>query len=123
MPTDYDVHVIAPFSPLLLKAAMPDNVVADLNMLADRLLMDDNEVRHRDWSHQLAGNIQTEVRITDLIADDFNFMHFLISITREFSLKCRNLMLGRSIRRSEADTELIIRLEDSWINEMVAGDF
>jgi hypothetical protein len=123
MEAQYRVDVIAPFSPIILRAEVPSHLISKLNQLVDVLIGEDRECATRDWSHQLAGNVHRELRITDLIQADFDILHFILSIAKQFALGCPNLMMAQSIGTGGRAANLRIHLEDAWVNEMVQGDF
>jgi len=122
----YDMQMVAPFSPLIMKATVPADVVGALNARADAIVAERDAVAQRDWSAHLAGNIKTEIRVTDIVRAMPELETFLYDVARTYTYRCENALLNYG---NYADTEelkdktLEIRISEGWINDMVAGDF
>ena len=123
---NYDMQVVAPFSPLIMKAILPHAVVRALNDRVDAILMDEGRAKGRDWSRHLAGNLKSEIRITDFIRSTPDLLDFLYETARVYTYKCENALLNYSnYDDTEAlkDKRLEIVVKEGWVNDMVAGDF
>ncbi len=126
MPTDHQIHLVAPFSPSILKATIPPEAVALLNTHADEILGHAEERAARDWSQHLAGVVRHETRVTDLIETMPVFRDFLYDVARLFTYRTENALLhfteyeGTETLR---DTKLRIDIKEGWINDMYAGDY
>ncbi|MFT3996032.1 MAG: putative 2OG-Fe(II) oxygenase [Asticcacaulis sp.] len=123
---DYDMQVVAPFSPLILKATAPDAVVTQLNDRIDAIIAETAERERRDWSAHLAGNLSTEVRLTDIIRDMPEMTDFLYDVARTYTYRCENVLLnygGYDDTAELKDKKLEIQIKEGWANDMVAGDF
>ncbi len=122
----YDMQTVAPFSPVIMKATVPPEVVAALNARIDAIVAEREAVAGRDWSRHLAGNLKTEIRVTDLIHAMPELTDFLYDVARTYTYRCENALLNYA---NYADTEelkdkkLEIRINEGWVNDMVAGDF
>lgn len=126
MANDYDLRLVAPFSPTIIKASMPDAVVAHLNAQADAIVASKAEAAARDWSAHLAGAVTTEVRFTDIIRQSQAFSDFLFDVARTYAYRCENaLMHFTDYGQTEelADKKLSIEIKEGWVNDMVAGDY
>lgn len=126
MVNDYDLRLVAPFSPTIIKARMPDDVVAALNARADAIMASRQEVAARDWSRHLAGVVSAEVRFTDIIRDTPAFSDFLYDVARTYAYRCENALMHYSdYAQTEelADKKLTIEIKEGWINDMVPGDY
>ena len=122
----YDLQLVAPFSPTILKATMPPAAVAALNAHADAILASRAESDARDWSRHLAGVVSHEIRVTDLIETMPVFSDFLYDIARTFTYRCENALLHFTDYESTEqlrDTRLTIAIKEGWINDMLAGDY
>ncbi|GGZ44952.1 putative 2OG-Fe(II) oxygenase [Asticcacaulis endophyticus] len=126
MATDYGMQVVAPFSPLIIKATAPVSVVVGLNARVDQILSGQDERRSRDWSQHLAGNLTTEIRMTDIIRDLPDLTDFLYDVARTYTYRCENALLnyGNYSETEELkDKKLEIQIKEGWVNDMRAGDF
>ncbi|MFT4090337.1 MAG: putative 2OG-Fe(II) oxygenase [Asticcacaulis sp.] len=126
MTTDYKMQVVAPFSPLIMKAVAPVNLVSALNAQIDDIVATQAKRDERDWSKHLAGNLAIEVRLTDIIKDMPEATAFLYDVARTYTYRCENLLLhyGNYEHTDElADKKLEIQIKEGWSNDMVAGDF
>lgn len=123
---DHDLRLVAPFSPTIIKARMPGDVVAALNARADAIMASKAEVASRDWSQHLAGVVSAEVRFTDIIQAMPAFTDFLYDVARTYAYRCENALMHFSdYARTEelADKKLTIEIKEGWINDMVPGDY
>jgi len=126
MADDYDLRLVAPFSPTIIKARMPDGVVQRLNARADDISGRQDERAARDWSAHLAGAVSAEVRFTDVIREIPEFTDFLYDVARTYSYRCENALMHFSdYGRTEEleDKKLTIEIKEGWVNDMVAGDY
>ncbi|HEY0623575.1 putative 2OG-Fe(II) oxygenase [Sphingomonas sp.] len=126
MTEDYDLRLVAPFSPSIIKARMPDALVAQLNARADDIVSRKDEVAARDWSSHLAGAVSTEIRFTDVIREMPDFSDFLYDVARTYTYRCENVLLHFSdYARTEelSDKKLRIEIKEGWVNDMVPGDY
>lgn len=126
MSNPYDLRLVAPFSPTIIKAAMPQSVVDRLNARVDDIVARRDEVAARDWSKHLAGVVTTEIRLTDVIGEMNDLSDFLYDVARTYSYRCENaLMHYGDYERTEdlADKKLEIQIKEGWVNDMVAGDY
>jgi uncharacterized protein (TIGR02466 family) len=126
MSNDHDLRLVAPFSPAIIKARMPDGVVRRLNARMDDIVARADEVAARDWSQHLAGAVSAEIRFTDVIREASDFTDFLYDVARTYSYRCENALMHFSdYGRTEelADRKLTIQIKEGWVNEMVAGDY
>lgn len=126
MATQHDLRIVAPFSPAILKAVMPADIVKQLNARADRIVAAEDEVAARDWSQNLAGAVSREIRITDVIHELPDFRDFLYDVARTYAYRCENALLHYTdYERTEElqDKKLSIQIKEGWINDMVAGDY
>jgi len=124
--SDYDLKLVAPFGPTILKATMPGGMVNRLNARIDDLVRREDEVAARDWSAHLAGAVSTEMRFTDVIRETPEVADFLYDVARTYAYRCENALMhyGDYERTEElADKRLRIQIKEGWINEMVAGDY
>lgn len=122
----YDMQLIAPFSPLIMKAAAPAGIVDALNQRVDAILAEQLTAQQRDWSRHLAGNLKTEIRMTDIIQAMPGLLDFLYDTARVYTYKCENALLNYSNYTETdelKDKKLEIRVKEGWVNDMVAGDF
>ncbi|MBP2157885.1 MULTISPECIES: putative 2OG-Fe(II) oxygenase [Asticcacaulis] len=126
MTPDYGMQVVAPFSPLIMKATAPADIVMRLNDRVDRIMAAQTEKAERDWGKHLAGNVSAEVRITDIIRAMPDLSDFLYDVARTYTYRCENVLLNYG---NYEDTEelkdktLEIQIKEGWVNDMVAGDF
>jgi hypothetical protein len=126
MSNPYDLRLVAPFSPTIIKATMPQGVVDRLNARVDDIVARRDEVAARDWSKHLAGVVTTEIRLTDVIGEMSDLSDFLYDVARTYSYRCENALLhyGDYERTEElADKKLEIQIKEGWVNDMVAGDY
>jgi hypothetical protein len=126
MSNDHDLRLVAPFSPTIIKARMPEGVVQRLNARADAIVARQDEVAARDWSMHLAGAVSTEIRVTDVIGETPGLTDFLYDVARTYSYRCENALMHFSgYERTEelVDRTLRIEIKEGWINDMVAGDY
>ena len=125
MTTNYDMQLVAPFSPLIMKATLPNTIVAQLNTRVDALLTQAGG-NERDWSRHLAGNVKTELHLTDVIREMPPLLDFLYDTARVYTYRCENALLNYSTYESTdelRDKKLEITVKEGWVNDMVAGDF
>jgi hypothetical protein len=126
MTTDYDMRIVAPFSPSIIKATMPEAIVREINQRVDAIVEQRDEVARRDWSEHLAGVVTTEIRFTDVIHEVTEVRDFLYDVARTFAYRCENALMhyGDYERTEElASKKLEIQIKEGWINDMVAGDY
>lgn len=126
MSNDYDLRLVAPFSPTIIKARMPDAVVRRLNDRADDIAGRKDELAARDWSSHLAGVVSREIRFTDVIRETPGCTDFLYDVARTYSYRCENALMHFSdYDRTEEleDKKLTIEIKEGWVNDMVAGDY
>jgi len=115
--------MIAPFSPLILNSSLPINLVNTCNDFIDNILVQRKESKERDWGNQLAGNIDQELLINDLLETEPEFHEFILIMARNYLKNAPNPMLGISHSSTEKEANFNIEVSDIWCNEMVAGDF
>lgn len=126
MTATYDMQMVAPFSPLIMKATLPDAVVRALNDRVDLILEGRDDAKARDWSAHLAGNLRSEIRMTDIIRSMPDLLDFLYETARVYTYKCENALLNYSNyddTETLKDKKLEIVVKEGWVNDMVAGDF
>lgn len=126
MSHDYSIQMVAPFSPIIMKAVAPPSVVDRLNARMDAVVAGSGERIERDWSKHLAGNLATEVRMTDVIRSMPDLTDFLYDVSRAYTYRCENALLnyGNYDDTEELkDKKLEIQIKEGWINDMEAGDF
>lgn len=126
MSTDHDLQLVAPFSPSILKATMSPDLVATLNTHADTIMSSTDELAARDWSRHLAGVVNREINVTDVIRATPTCADFLFDIARVYAYRCENaLMHFTDYEATEdlRDTTLRIEIKEGWINDMSAGDY
>jgi len=123
---DLDLSMVAPFSPAIIKARMPDAVVARLNLRADEIVARQDELAARDWSAHLAGAVSAEIRFTDIIHEIADFRDFLYDVARAYAYRCESALLHfTDYERTEelGDRKLRIEIKEGWVNDMLAGDY
>lgn len=123
---DYQIQSVAPFSPLIMKATMPQSVVAALNDRADHIVASECAIAERDWSSHLAGVVSTEIRIVDVIRASADISNFLYDVGRAYAYRCENALLhfsGYDETEELVDKKLRIQIKEGWLNDMVAGDY
>ncbi|NKJ45120.1 putative 2OG-Fe(II) oxygenase [Novosphingobium sp. SG720] len=126
MPANHDMQLVAPFSPMILKATMPAAAVAALNEHAQAILACPAQRKSRDWSSHLAGAVRHELRVTDLIHATPVLRDFLYDVARTFAYRCENALLhftDYAATENLRDTRLQVAIKEGWINEMTAGDY
>lgn len=126
MANDYDLRLVAPFSPTIIKARIPEGVVERLNARADAITASDQERDARDWSRHLAGVVSAEVRFTDIIRGMPDLTDFLYDVARTYAYRCENALMHFSdYAQTEEleDKKLTIAIKEGWVNDMVAGDY
>ena len=107
-----------PFSPLVLEAIVPNEYIDKLNMYMDMALADENLLKELDHSKELAGNLKTEIRITNEFLEltrtgwSMSLLQFFSNIGSAY---CQNMINKTDI------TKFIVT--GAWMNEQVAGDF
>ena len=113
-----DAKAHFPFSPLVLEAKVPDEYIDKLNVYMDMALADEKLLKELDHSKDLAGNLKTEIRITNEFLQEtktgwsMNLLQFFSNIGSAY---CQNM-----INKAEI-TKFIVT--GAWMNEQVAGDF
>ncbi|ESQ79339.1 putative 2OG-Fe(II) oxygenase [Asticcacaulis sp. YBE204] len=126
MTPDYKMQVVAPFSPIIMKAEAPLSVVTALNQRIDRIVAEKSERQSREWGQHLAGNLSAEVRMTDIIRAMPDLTDFLYDVARTYTYRCENVLLnysGYDDTEELKDKKLEIQIKEGWANDMVAGDF
>lgn len=126
MALDYKMQLVAPFSPLILKATAPEEIVSELNSRIDEIIKDSASRSERNWSQFLAGNLSTEIRLTDVILSMPNLTDFLYDVARNYTYRCENALLnfsGYSDTLELKDKKLEIQIKEGWVNDMIAGDY
>ena len=126
MTSTYDMQMIAPFSPMILKATMPPALIETLNDRVDGIVVASDDLAKRNWSRHLAGNLRTEIRMTDIIGSMPELLDFLYDVARVYTYRCENALLnyGNYAGTEELkDKKLEIQVKEGWVNDMVAGDF
>ncbi len=126
MKSNYNMQMVAPFSPLILKATAPEEIISDLNARIDKIIKDKSEADARDWSKFLAGNLASEVRLTDVIIAMPNLTDFLYDVARTYTYRCENALLNFSAYEDTIelqDKKLEIQIKEGWANDMIAGDY
>ncbi|MDG2527864.1 putative 2OG-Fe(II) oxygenase [Caulobacter endophyticus] len=126
MSHDHDLRLVAPFSPTIIKAAMPQGLVQRLNARIDEIVARRDEVAARDWSAHLAGAVSTEIRFTDVIRETSELTDFLFDVARTYTYRCENALMHFSDYERTEELEakkLRIEIKEGWINDMVAGDY
>mgnify|MGYP003624730446 CR=1 FL=1 len=107
-----------PFSPLVLEIKLPDFYIFELNKYMDSALRDDKKLKELDHSKDLAGNLKTEIKITNEFLEK-TCNEYGVSMLQFFSnigsAYCKNM-----INKTEI-TKFIIT--GAWMNDQVAGDF
>ena len=107
-----------PFSPLVLEVKVPNDYIEKLNMYMDMALGDKELLKKLDHSHDLAGNLNTEIKITNQFLEETR-NEWGVSLLRFFSnigsAYCQNMINKTNI------TKFIIT--GAWMNNQVAGDF
>ena len=113
-----DAKAHFPFSPLVLEAKVPDEYIDKLNMYMDMALADEKLLKELDHSKELAGNLKTEIRITNEFLEQTRTewsMSLLQFFSNIGSAYCQNMINKTDI------TKFIVT--GAWMNEQVAGDF
>lgn len=126
MPTDHKLHLVAPFSPTILKATIPADLVMELNQRMDAIHGEASQVAARDWSPHLAGVLKHEIRVTDVIHAMADFRDFLYDVARIYAYRCENALLHFTDypdTETLRETKLRIDIKEGWINDMYAGDY
>lgn len=126
MTTDHDLSLVAPFSPTIMKARMPQAVIDRLNERADAIAQRSDELAARDWSKYLAGVVSTEIRITDVINEMTECSDFLYDVARAYAYRCENALMhfsGYDKTEELSDKKLRIVIKEGWINDMIPGDY
>lgn len=126
MSNELDLSLVAPFSPAIIKARIPDQIVARLNLRADEIASSTEEAAARDWSAHLAGAVSAEMRFTDIIHEMAEFRDFLYDVARAYTYRCDNALLHfTDYARTEelSDKTLRIEIKEGWVNDMLAGDY
>ena len=107
-----------PFSPLVLEVKVPNDYIEKLNMYMDMALGDKELLKKLDHSHDLAGNLNTEIKITNQFLEETR-NEWGVSLLRFFSnigsAYCQNMINKTNI------TKFVIT--GAWMNNQVAGDF
>jgi len=107
-----------PFSPLVLEVKVPNDYIEKLNMYMDMALGDKELLKKLDHSHDLAGNLNTEIKITNQFLEEtrnewgVTLLQFFSNIGSAY---CQNMINKVEI------TKFIIT--GAWMNNQVAGDF
>jgi|TARA_R100000084_G_scaffold26974_2_gene9740 hypothetical protein len=107
-----------PFSPLVLEVKVPNDYIEKLNMYMDMALGDKELLKKLDHSHDLAGNLNTEIKITNQFLEEtrnewgVSLLQFFSNIGSAY---CQNMINKTNI------TKFIIT--GAWMNNQVAGDF
>jgi hypothetical protein len=117
------VELVMPFSPLIVRASMPVYLVDKLNSIVDELMQNDDEVKKRDLTSHLAGNIQMAIGVVDILRDNLELWNFINCVATIFALKSASLRLIQSGESAGDKVDFGIALKQAWINEMIAGDF
>lgn len=113
--------VIKPFGPVILKSKIKLSSVSMLNSIMDDpyacgAVLD-------DWSHHLAGQLKKQVKVTEIVKQDFELLGFLISNAKNYLLNSPNPMAGFSYPSGTNDIKFKVELDEAWVNEMEPGDY
>lgn len=126
MSTDHQLHLVAPFSPTIMKATIPPHLVDRLNARTDAIHERADDAVARDWSQHLAGVVRHEIRFTDVIREMEEFRDFVYDIARIYAYRCENALLHFTDypdTETLRDTRLKIAIKEGWVNDMHAGDY
>ena len=116
----YKLDVVTPFGPIIMNASMPMLFVENINEYMDN--MPRYQQKKLDYSSKLAGNIESEISLSEFIGDQKSFRQFLITAVKLYLSQAPNVHLNQSFAGDGAAT-VRIEIQDIWSNEMRAGDY
>lgn len=106
----YDLYT--PFGPRILKSAIPQNIVDEVNKKADIILDDEKKSEELDYSGNLAGNVKKEIALS---LGEIKSLELVVNkLVTEYIVKT----VG-----SQFNPETTNMTYTSWVVSQYAGDF
>jgi len=106
----YDLYT--PFGPRILKSAIPQNIVDEVNKKADVILDDEKKSEELDYSGNLAGNVKKEIALS---LGEIKSLELVVNkLVTEYIVKT----VG-----SQFNPETTNMTYTSWVVSQYAGDF
>ena len=106
----YDLYT--PFGPRILKSAVPQNIIDEVNKKADDILGDEKKSEELDYSGNLAGNVKKEIALS---LGEIKSLELVVNkLVTEYIVKT----VG-----SQFNPETTNMTYTSWVVSQYAGDF
>jgi hypothetical protein len=122
-PEEIRAQAVSPFGTPLLRGRMPGAFVEELNEFVDRAIADPIVRASVDWSEELVGHLQHEIRVNEFVLGHDAGLQFIFLMARQYLKTCPNPLLGTSHGVASDQPTFRLALDQSWVNDMVEGDF
>ena len=105
------VEILKPFGPSILKVAIPDEIVSEMNEYVDHLMLNSEKIASLDHGKYLEGNVKREFRLDVEFMKKIKWVEFLASSCQKWLLEGHNI----SIKKFE--------IIASWIIQQYKNDY
>ena len=118
-----------PFGPPIGHAELPKELMNDLNKGCDKIVNDKELSKSEDWSHQLVGQVEQELKIpNDILKKWGNWFGaqvqaYVAGYFNQIYISEQNIMAVNKEEALQSISRIQINVQSAWYIRSFAGDF
>ena len=121
-----EVEFIQPWSDILMRTKLPDNVLEGMLEITDKVLQDPER---ENWGDNLAGQIEDEPLVPHQMMMDYkigtegSIFNWLMNCVGEYVVSCTKQQATSSDWDKVKDTEWLTQMKSAWIISQWEGEY
>jgi hypothetical protein len=108
----YEIKLIKPFGPAVLKVKIPEKILNDINKYIDDVVKDNKKSNELNHGQRLAGDVTQEFKLDQDFSKKVGWLDFLVGCTSKWI----ELTVGRKISKFQVENSWVVRQFENEYN-------
>ena len=108
----YEIKLIKPFGPSILKVKIPEKILNDINKYIDDVVKDNKKSNELNYGQRLAGDVTQEFKLDQDFSKKVGWLDFLVGCTSKWI----ELTVGRKISEFQVENSWVVRQFENEYN-------
>ena len=108
----YEIKLIKPFGPAILKVKIPEKILNDINKYIDNVVENNKKSNELDHGQRLVGDVTQEFRLGQDFSKKVGWLDFLVGCTSKWI----ELTVGRKISKFQVENSWVVRQFENEYN-------
>ena len=108
----YEIKLIKPFGPAVLKVKIPEKILNDINKYIDDVVKDNKKSNELNHGQRLAGDVTQEFKLDQDFSKKVGWLDFLVGCTSKWI----ELTVGRKISEFQVENSWVVRQFENEYN-------